>query len=102
MLAVFRKVGYTNEKVLLKHAKDGNLHSNASVESDVIVLGDRLLDHHADHPEEILAIATHELGHWKYRHVSKMMVINSFYMLLIGAIMVPFIDNQTFMSAFKI
>lgn len=88
--------------MVLKHAKDGSLHSNASVKSDSIVLGDILLEHHKDQPEEILAIAAHELGHWKYNHVPKIMVINTFYMLVIGAIMIPFIDNTKFLYAFKI
>lgn len=58
--------------------------------------------HHKDNPEEIVAIAAHELGHWQYNHVGKMSVINAAYMLVIGVLIIPLIDNSKFLAAFNI
>ena len=55
-----------------------------------------------DHNEEILAIVAHELGHWKKSHITKMVIFNMFYMFVFGLIMLPFIDNKQFLSAFNI
>lgn len=102
ILKEFKRVNYINDKVLLKRSRDGNLHSNASVLPNAVILGSKLLEHHNEEPDQIVAIAIHELGHWMYSHVNKMIVINAFYMLLIGVVMIPLIENHTFLFAFNI
>ncbi len=48
-------------------------HSNAYFtgfgSSRRIVLYDTLLTHHENHPEEIISIIGHEIGHWRYHHI---------------------------------
>ena len=50
----------------------------------------------------MLAVACHELGHWKMNHVPIIAVVNMFYMLIIGLIMIPFIENPHFLASFNI
>lgn len=80
----------------------GNLHSNAKMSNGKIFLGSKLLEHHKGHPEEVVSIAVHELGHYYYSHVSKMCVLNVVYMFCISYLVLPFCDNQEFLSAFSI
>lgn len=102
MLAVFKQNGYTGENIEVKKSLAGDLHANASVTGKRVILGEPLFTQHKDHHEEILAICCHELGHLKMHHITKMMVINMFYMLVIGLFMVPLIDNPYFLNAFNI
>ena len=53
------------KRITLTASKFGDLHSNASVNSRHIDISEELLEHHKGHPEEILAIVAHEMGHWK-------------------------------------
>ena len=44
-------------------ARSGDLHANAVANNSSIKLTEKLLENHKDHPEEILAIVAHEIGH---------------------------------------
>ena len=72
-------------------ARSGDLHANAVTDNRSIKLTEKLLEQHKNHPEEILAIVAHELGHWKLSHTMRMAIFNTFYMLIFGLIMTPFI-----------
>ena len=61
-----------------------------------------LLEHHKGQNDEILAIILHEIGHRARKHVSKMLVINTVYMTVFGAVMIPFIDRTEFLKSFGI
>lgn len=61
-----------------------------------------MIEFHKEYPNEIIAVGCHELGHWKYKHSLKMLVINMFYMLVIGLAMIPFINNYNFLHSFNI
>ena len=80
----------------------GDLHSNAVMSQSSVRLSEELLEHHKGHNEEILAIVAHELGHWKKNHINKIVVINTVYMGVFGALMIPCIDNRQFLAAFNI
>lgn len=83
-------------------SRSGDLHSNASLTRSQVRLSTKLLEHHAGHNEEILAIVAHELGHWYKDHLKKSVLVNVVYMTIFGAIMVPFVDNKEFLFAFSI
>ena len=60
------------------------------------------MEHHAGHQDEILAILAHELGHWKLKHVPKILVFNSFYMMIFGLLLIPILKNwEGFLGAFN-
>ena len=62
----------------------------------------KLLEHHADYPDEILAIVAHELGHWHHNHTLWMALFNLGYMFIFGCLMTPIIENEQFLLAFGI
>ena len=86
----------------MTESKSGDLHSNASTTKDSIKLSSELLKHHEGHDEEVLAIVAHELGHNKKQHLMQQLVINSFYMLIAGACLIPVTDHPPFLNAFNI
>ena len=88
------KTGYRGEKIGLMVAKSGDLHANAKTNNNSIKLTEKLLQNHKDHPDEILAIVAHELGHWKLKHTWRMALFNMFYMLVFGLLMTPIIENE--------
>ena len=86
----------------MTQARSGDLHSNALTTSNSVKLSEELLEHHKDHNEEILSIVAHELGHWKQGHINRMIGLNTVYMGIFGAIMIPCIDNKQFLASFNI
>ena len=87
---------------MLMENRGGDLHSNAVTTQKSIRLGDTLLEHHKGHNEEIIGIVAHELGHWKKNHLLKIAILNMFYMLIFGLIMIPVIDRDQFLASFNI
>lgn len=61
-----------------------------------------LFNHHKGFDDEILSIIAHELGHWKKRHIMRILVINMFYVSIWCACMIPMIDRPEFLNAFNI
>jgi Zn-dependent protease with chaperone function len=66
IIKLAQEMGYENAetKIRLYQSASGDLHSNASVDASKINISFRLLNHHKDNDDEILAILAHELGHW--------------------------------------
>ena len=79
----------------------GDLHSNAHLEHNQILISEELLKHHNGHDDEILAIIAHELGHWQMKHVRKLVLINIAYIVTFFVLMIPVIDNDAFLVAFN-
>ena len=77
-------IGLKINRVFTMDASRRSSHSNAYFTGighvKRIVLFDTLLANHAD--EEIIAILAHEAGHWKKKHVLKMLAISQIFALL--------------------
>jgi STE24 endopeptidase len=73
-----RKAGLSISRVFTMDASKRSKHSNAYFTGighvKRIVLFDTLLNNHQ--PDEILAILAHEAGHWKKKHLLKMLVLS--------------------------
>jgi Zn-dependent protease with chaperone function len=52
------------QKIKQDHSSSGDLDSNDSVNGSNTNISYRLLNHHKDNDEEILAILAHDIGHW--------------------------------------
>lgn len=80
------KLKYENaeQKIRLYRSSNGDLHSNASVDGSNINISFQLLEHHDKKDEEILAILTHELGHWTQMHIYLTIAIDVVYMAILG------------------
>jgi STE24 endopeptidase len=72
------KAGLSISRVFTMDASKRSKHSNAYFTGighvKRIVLFDTLLNNHQ--PEEILAILAHEAGHWKKKHLLKMLILS--------------------------
>lgn len=88
--AVCDKVGFNMEKLWLEQSYDYDMHGNAALASDTILLGKPMLKQHADHVDEIVAIIAHELGHWKEYHVFWHCVVDTAYMVVFGCFLMLF------------
>ena len=82
--AIMAGIGLTINRVFTMDASKRSSHSNAYFTGighvKRIVLFDTLL---ANHPEdEIIAILAHEAGHWKKKHILKMLVISQVFALI--------------------
>ena len=75
---IMSRVGLKINRVFTMDASRRSSHSNAYFTGighvKRIVLFDTLLANHAD--EEIIAILAHEAGHWKKKHVLKMLIFS--------------------------
>lgn len=83
-------------------ARGGDLHSNATADRRSINLSTTLLKHHKEHPDEILAILAHEMGHLKLHHLFKMILLNVLYMVIFASAMIPVIGRDAFLASFNI
>ena len=86
----------------LTESASGDLHSNATITLKVIQLSTSLLKHHKGQDEEIIAILCHEIGHHKKKHIPKLLVFNTFYMLIFGALLIPLVEREDFLASFNI
>ena len=81
---IMSRIGLKINRVFTMDASKRSSHSNAYFTGighvKRIVLFDTLLANHAT--EEIIAILAHEAGHWKKKHVLKMLVISQAFALL--------------------
>jgi STE24 endopeptidase len=95
-------LGYKDaeNKIVLTRSTSGDLHSNASVNSHYITLSAELLDHHAGHPEEVIAIVGHELGHWTDSDLTLFSFFDVVYMTICGIFFQACINNPYLLSAF--
>jgi STE24 endopeptidase len=78
------KAGLSISRVFTMDASKRSKHSNAYFTGighvKRIVLFDTLLNNHQ--PDEILAILAHEAGHWKKKHLLKMLVLSQVVVLV--------------------
>lgn len=81
---IMSRAGLTINRVFTMDASKRSSHSNAYFTGighvKRIVLFDTLLANHE--PDEIIAILAHEAGHWKKKHVMKMLVLSQLLALL--------------------
>ncbi|KAJ5172486.1 CAAX prenyl protease 1 [Penicillium capsulatum] len=63
-----------------------------------IVIYDTLLE--KSEPEEVVAVLSHELGHWKLNHTTKLFGIAQFHMFYIFALFSVFINNKSLYQSF--
>ncbi len=79
ILALCKKVGMKVEGVFVfdmsKNTKKANAAFAGIGKSKRIILGDTLVANFTD--EEIETVFAHELGHYKLRHISKMMIVGT-------------------------
>ena len=94
------EMGFNSHNIGVFESQGGDLHSNAYTTTRVIRISHTILEHHKGQNDEILAIIMHELGHRKRRHVLKMLVINTVYMTIFGALLIPMIDRVEFLASF--
>lgn len=64
-----------------------------------IVFYDTLLEKLDD--DEVVAVLAHEMGHYKYRHIFKMMVISTCYTGLLFFLLSLFLGNENLFAAFQ-
>ena len=66
-------------------SRQGN-HTNAYFSglgsTQSIVLYDTLLKNHENHPEEIVSILAHEIGHWKHQHIIQGILLGGMALLV--------------------
>ncbi len=81
---IMSRAGLNIDRVFSMDASKRSGHSNAYFTGighvKRIVLFDTLLANHGD--EEIMAILAHEAGHWKKKHILKMLVLSQAFALL--------------------
>ena len=64
-----------------------------------IVFYDTLLEKLND--DEVVAVLAHEMGHYKYRHILKMMAISTCYTGLLFYLLSLFLENENLFAAFQ-
>ena len=64
-----------------------------------IVFYDTLLEKLGD--DEVVAVLAHEMGHYKHRHIFKMMVISTCYTGLLFFLLSLFLGNENLFAAFQ-
>ena len=94
--------GYEVKRIGLKQTMSGDLHANAVTNYKTIKISMTLLEHHADQPNETLAILAHELGHRHHDHTLYRTVINLGYMFIFGCLYTHVIGNEQFLLAYDI
>ncbi|KAK2753579.1 hypothetical protein FQN54_007356 [Arachnomyces sp. PD_36] len=63
-----------------------------------IVIYDTLIE--KSEPEEVVAVLSHELGHWSLNHTTKLFGIGQAHMFYIFALFSVFVNNQSLYEAF--
>ncbi|KAL4878503.1 peptidase family M48-domain-containing protein [Aspergillus karnatakaensis] len=63
-----------------------------------IVIYDTLIE--KSKPEEVVAVLSHELGHWSLSHTSKLFGIAQFHMFYIFALFSAFVNNKSLYQSF--
>jgi STE24 endopeptidase len=81
---IMSKVGLKINRVFTMDASKRSSHSNAYFTGighvKRIVLFDTLLENHEE--DEVIAILAHEAGHWKKKHILKMLIISQIFGLI--------------------
>lgn len=84
LVTLAQKVGFSSTAIQVLDSSKRSTHSNAYCSSlgkiQHIVLFDTLLKNFSD--EEIEAILAHEIGHYKCKHIFKMLLVSTFFMFV--------------------
>lgn len=95
IIKLLNKAGFLSSGVFEMDASKRSSHSNAYFtgigKSKRIVLFDSLLEKHSD--DEILGVLAHEIGHFKYKHILKSLIVSSLFSLASLFIMFILINN---------
>jgi STE24 endopeptidase len=98
--ALMQRAGFTAKGFFVMDGSKRSAHSNAFFTgfgaSKRVVFFDTLLKQLS--PSEMEAVLAHELGHFKHRHIFKMMV-TSFVMTLIGLALLGYVSHQIWFYA---
>ena len=81
------KVGLDPENIKIERSYEYDVHANAALIDQQLVIGMPLIRVHYEHPSEILAILCHELGHYRQKYLRILGVVDTVYMVLFGAIL---------------
>lgn len=95
-----KKVGISDNKILLEKSFQYDVHVNASTFLGKIHLGEPLFRAHGSKPAEIMAILSHELGHYKLGHLNWSLVVDTVYMVIYGTIISFLINDSVFLRGF--
>jgi len=98
--ALMQRAGFTAKGFFVMDGSKRSAHSNAFFTgfgaSKRVVFFDTLLKQLS--PSEMVAVLAHELGHFKHRHIFKMMA-TSFVMTLIGLALLGYVSQQIWFYA---
>ena len=81
----------------MEHTFIYDVHVNARVVLGSIIVGRPLLEAHGKKPEEVVAILTHEFGHFKESHLYLNILIDTVYMVIYGLLLTLFINWPSFL-----
>ena len=81
------KAGLVPKVVLLEKSMSTDVHVNASTFLGKIKLGETLFKGHGEYPAEIMAVLSHELGHYQLSHLLKQTLVDTLYMVVFGALL---------------
>lgn len=102
LLELGRKTGFSASTILVMDGSKRSAHSNAFFTGfgrfRKIVLFDTLIDQLS--AEELEGVLAHEIGHYKKRHVLKMMLWSNFTMLLGFWVLSVLLNSPAFFEAF--
>lgn len=100
--ALANRLGFPLSELYVIDGSKRSAHSNAYFFGlpwkKHIVIYDTLIE--KSDTEEVIAVLSHELGHWKLGHTTKLMGIAQFHMFYIFALFSVFINNRSLYQAF--
>lgn len=100
--ALAKRIEFPLTKLFVVDGSKRSGHSNAYFfgffKNKRIVLFDTLLEHSSI--EETCGVLAHELGHWKYNHVFRTLIISQVHLLLIFYIFSLFLTRQELYTSF--
>jgi STE24 endopeptidase len=104
ILALAEKAGFKTSGIYTMDGSRRSAHSNAYFtglgKSKRIVLFDTLLEQMT--PDQALAVLAHEIGHYKMKHVRKMLVIQAIFLFVGLYILSLLVDYEPLFRAFGI
>lgn len=102
ILRLAQQVGFTTSGIFSMDGSKRSAHSNAYFtglgKAKRIVLFDTLLDQMT--VEQGIAVLAHEMGHYKMKHIRRMLVVQSLFLLVSLYILSLLVDYRPLFSAF--
>ncbi|KAL2808118.1 CaaX prenyl protease Ste24 [Aspergillus granulosus] len=97
-----KKLNFPLQELYVIDGSKRSAHSNAYFYGlpwkKHIVIYDTLIE--KSEPEEVVAVLSHELGHWKLNHTTKLFGIAQFHMFYIFALFSAFVNNKSLYQSF--